>query len=143
MPCNDSTHAPERWQPRYPDPALADPIRPGLRAHRHPPNRLHTWLFAQAKVWIDYWGNEIAVETIGADYRANIVAFCEQRAAYIRDVVVLDLATDQLAQLLAGGSLNRSVLHDLHRAYELEPTAWLAETPLLQTLTRRLARESG
>lgn len=21
------------WQPRYPDPALADPARPGLRAH--------------------------------------------------------------------------------------------------------------
>ena len=46
---------PKGWQPRRPDPALTDPDRPGPRAHRHPQDQLHAWVFAQALVWVDSW----------------------------------------------------------------------------------------
>src|SRR5579872_1656485 len=75
--------APEStWEPR-PDPAVNDPDRPGLRPHRHPPKKLHPWVFLQAEVWVDYWGNEHEVALMADDYIANVTAFCEERASLI------------------------------------------------------------
>lgn len=70
------------WQPR-PDPAVHDSERPGLRPHRHPPGKLHPWVFLQDEIWVDYWGKEEVIALMAGAYVANVIAFCEERAPLI------------------------------------------------------------
>ncbi|MDX6453465.1 MAG: hypothetical protein QOH16_3514 [Gaiellaceae bacterium] len=71
---SDEDSRPERhgWRPRHPDPALVDPDAAGLRAHRHPPNRLHPFVFMQAGVWVDVWGNETDSGIYVRDHPGNV-----------------------------------------------------------------------
>jgi hypothetical protein len=135
----DGSHADRHgWRPRHPDPALVDPDAPGLRAHRHPPNRLHAFVFAQQRdfVWVDYWGNEIEIESMSAEYVRNVLAFTRGQAARIREIVAPDLALDQLAALVAGAASDPDVVRDALTAYDLDAIAWLEQTPLLQALNK-------
>jgi len=146
MPHLDCDQQPEGWRPRYPDPALVDPDRPGLRAHRYPPNQLHGWVFGQREVWVDFYGNEIEIGTTGSmsdAYVANVLAFARGQADRIREMVVLDLLIDlllgQLERLHAEEAhLDLHVLRDACSAYEIDADAWLERTPLIQELKRRL-----
>lgn len=134
----------QSWQPRHPDPALVDPDRPGLRAHRHPPNRLHGWVFGQHQVWVDFYGNEIATRSTRSmplDYVANVIAFARGQADRIRELVVLDLLSDQLERLHAGKHLDPRALRDASSAYDVDAIAWLERTPLIQELNRRLKEQ--
>ena len=56
----------------WPDPAEGPP-RPGLRPHRHPPNRLHVWVFRQQQAWVDYYGNEHEIESMPLDHTRNVI----------------------------------------------------------------------
>ena len=130
------------WRPRYPDPALVDPDRPGLRVHRHPQNQLQAWVFRQpvAEWWVDFWGNEHLIRTMSDEHVANVLAFIRERASRIRDMVVLDLLSEQVERLQTGVRPDHRALHDTYTAYDYTPAAWLERTPLFQALTRRLER---
>lgn len=124
------------WRPR-PDPALTDPRQSGLRAHRHPPNRLHAWLFLQHQVWVDYWGNEHEIESMNRGYIANVVGFCRRQADRIRFLVTLEL----LEQLVLGLPVPApSLVELLESACDEAATDLdlLDETALLRALHRRL-----
>ncbi len=128
-----------RFHPR-PNPALTDPDRPGLRAHRHPPDRLHTWVFGQHQVWVDYWGNEHEIETISLDYAANVIAFCRRQAWRILVIAFLDALEHCITSAGSGEAAAQAVceLEALVEA-DADPVAWLEQTPLLRALRRRLA----
>jgi hypothetical protein len=126
-----ASHA--EWRPR-PDPALLNPNAPGLRAHRHPPNRLHAWVFAQQTVWVDYWGNEHALGSMEAACIDNVLAFVRRDASRIRDIVVLDLVIEQLLRVAAGAPFDPDAGR-ASSAYEIDAATWLEQTPLVRTLT--------
>jgi hypothetical protein len=130
--------APEQqgWRPRYRDPALVDPDAPGLRAHRQPPNRLHAWVFTQQDLWVDYFGNEIEIEKMSAEYVVNVLAFTQAQAGRIRDIAVLDLVTEQLARLVAGAPSDPDTFRHAFSAYDLDAVAWLEQTPLVRALNK-------
>lgn len=90
------------WTPR-PDPALADPQRPGLRPHRHEPDRLHGWVFLQHHVWVDSWSNEHEIETMAGDYVAKVIRSFEDRA--------LGIALIAWAEVARRGRLNSGECH--------------------------------
>lgn len=138
MPGSDDRPEPEVWRPHHPDPALVDPNRPGLHARQHPRNRLHAWVFSQHQVWVDYWGNQIEIETMSDEYVANVLGFCQAQADRIRDLVALDLLIGQLERLLVWSSPDLVTLNDICAAYELTAVSWLEQTPLFQALHRRL-----
>jgi hypothetical protein len=123
-----------------PDPAVADPRRPGLRAHQHPPNQLHPWVFMQHQVWVDYWGNEHEIESIDADYAANIIRFCEAQATRIALIVAMQLAAELCAAVPEEVELSTEM-----RGHLLGEDAviWLQETPLIRALKRRARREAS
>src|SRR5579862_9985258 len=81
-----------------PDPAIHDPNRPGLRPHRHPPNKLHAWVFLQDEVWVDYWGNEQEISLMEPAYAEAVIDFCLARAIWIRGLVQAAVA-EKLAAL--------------------------------------------
>jgi hypothetical protein len=123
------------WRPR-PDPALVNPDTPGLRAHRHPPNRLHAWVFTQQDLWVDYWGNELELKSMSAEYVQNVLAFTRGQAARIREIVDPDLALDQLAALVAGAASDPDIVRDASTAYDLDAIAWVEQTPLVRALKK-------
>lgn len=96
------------------------------------------WVFGQDALWIDYWGNEIAIESMPVAYVANVLSFCHRQAERIHSLVAFDLVTDELTRLLAGARPDASVLREAEAALAVDPAAWLEETPLLQALRRRL-----
>jgi hypothetical protein len=124
------------WTPR-PDPALRDPLPPGLRPHRHTPDRLHGWVFLQQQVWVDHWGNEHEIDSMPADYRANVIGFCKQRAERIQAIVTMELLRRALLHLLgsgaAPGGLDLEILDRIARNGAV-PTGWLHSLPLLRAL---------
>jgi hypothetical protein len=126
------------WHPRHPDPALLNPDAPGLRAHRHPPNRLHAWVFVQRTVWVDFWGNEHALVSMNDDYLRNVLAFVRGDASRIRDIVVLDLVIEQLLRVVAGVPFDPDAGR-ASSAYEIEAATWLEQTPLVRTLNELVA----
>jgi hypothetical protein len=126
-----SSHA--EWRP-CPDPALLNPNAPGLRAHRHPPNRLHAWVFAQQALWVDYWGNELALGSMADDYIHNVLALVRGDASRIRDIVVLDLVIEQLLRVATGTPSDPDAVRP-SSAYEIDAATWLEQTPLVRTLT--------
>lgn len=132
-----------RWQPR-PDPAVHDPDRPGLRPHRHPPDALHSWVFVQDEVWIDYWGNEQEIALMAGDYVANVVAFCEERALWIWALVAGELMACVVEAFI--GDHDRKAATDCATISlpDLVPPAdreaaltWLHSLPLLRALLSR------
>lgn len=133
---SDASHS--EWHPRHPDPALLNPNAPGLRAHRHPPNRLHAWVFAQQTVWVDYWGNEHALVSMNDDYLRNVLGFVRADAGRIRDIVVLDLVIEQLLRVAAGAPFDPDAAR-ASSAYEIDAATWLEQTPLVRTLTEPIA----
>jgi hypothetical protein len=126
------------WRPRHPDPALLNPNAPGLRAHRHPPNRLHTWVFAQQTVWVDYWGNELTLTQMAADYLVNVLRFVRGDGDRIRDFVVLDLVIEQLLRVATGTPSDPDAVRP-SSAYETDAATWLEQTPLVRTLNELVA----
>jgi hypothetical protein len=129
----------EDWQPR-PDPAVTDPNRPGLRAHRHPPNRMHAWVFQQQQVWVDYWGNEHEIESMDVDYVRNVIAFCLLRAEAILDLTCAEGASavvDMLLLRIRPTRAQRAAM-DALLVDACDPVEWLVQMPLIRALRRRL-----
>jgi hypothetical protein len=91
------------WIPR-PDPALQAPLPRSIRPHRHHPNKLHGWVFLQNEVWVDYWGNEHEIDSMPRDYVANVVGFCEKRAARIQVIVFGEARYQALVAVALGVS---------------------------------------
>lgn len=136
-PSDGSDLARDGWRRRYPDPALANPDMPGLRAHCHPPNRLHGWVFVQQTVWVDIWGNEIAIGSMSGEYVRNVLAFARGQAGRIQEIVAPDLALDRLAAALFDEAASSPHLgSDASTADDLAASAWLDQTPLMQALNR-------
>lgn len=129
----------EVWRPR-PDPAIHDPVRPGLRPHVHEPNRLWPWVFSQDKVWVDYWGNEHEIALMAGDYIANVIEFCRQRALRIALLVIgaaagRPLGFDELQIPGSEGEDGSLLLSHARIADE-----WLETTVLMRVLRAELAR---
>jgi hypothetical protein len=126
------------WTPR-PDPARRDPLPPGLRPRLHTPDRLYGWVFLQHQVWVDYWGNEHEIDSMHANYRTNVIAFCEQRAERIQEIVTMELLRRALLHLLGTGAdpavLELEMLDRIARDGTV-PTGWLHSLPLLRALAR-------
>ena len=132
--------AEQEWRPR-PDPAVTDPNRPGLRAHRHVGNTLYGWVFAQDEVWVDYWGNEHEIALMAPDYVANVIAFCVERAAHIHALAYVDALGGVIAKRIANGAAMSVDGETLPLDLCDEPERWLETTPLMAELRRRLAEE--
>jgi hypothetical protein len=125
---------------RRPDPALLRSAeRPrGVRFHRHVENQLHSWVFGQHQVWVDYYGNEHEIESMPLGYVANVVAFCRERAEWIRAITLADEMMDGIDAALAG---RFDLLHKLPPIKLTAPGAeleWLEQTPLIVALRQRL-----
>lgn len=127
------------WRPR-PDPALVDPGRSGMRPHVHKPNRLWPWVFAQAEVWVDYWGNEHEIAQMASDYIANVIEFCRLRALRIALIVIGDAAGGPLGfdelQTASGEGEDGALLPSHARIAD----EWLETTVLMRALRAELAR---
>lgn len=118
-----------RWQPQ-PDPCPDGQDRPGIAAHRHPPDRLHYWVFLQDQVWVDYWGNEHQIDRMPRRYALNVIGFCRRQATRIFILATCadpDEAGEQIEAL---------------RATRRNTVDWLETTPLMKALRRR-ASEVG
>lgn len=130
------------WQPR-PDPAVHDPDRPGLRPHRHPPDELHSWVFVQDEVWVDYWGNEHEIALMAGDYVANVVAFCEERALWIWALVAGELMAGEVEEVIRGWREADARTATVTLPGFVPPAdrdaalAWLHTLPLLKALRAR------
>ncbi len=120
------------WRPLFPDPALSEPERPGLRPHRHRPNRLWPWLFEQHQVWVDYYGNEQEIESMSAAYAANVLAFCHLEAGRICLLALERMLERELGRRASDPELASAL------AAAGEPHAFLEQTPLVRALRRRL-----
>lgn len=129
--------SPPEWRP-CPDPALLNPNAPGLRAHRHPRNRLQPWVFAQQTVWVDYWGNEFALGSMANDYLRNVLGFVRADAGRIRDFVALDLVIEQLLRVATGTPSDPDAVRP-SSAYEIDAASWLEQTLLVQALAELVA----
>ena len=140
MSASSDPGPPTVWRPRHPDPALTEPARPGLHAHRFPPDRLHTFVFLQHQVWVDFYGNEVEIESMSRDYAAAVVAFCQMQAARIRRLVVFVRLVDQIVAVCAGVYPDERVLDECEAATLIAPAEWLEQTPLIRALRRRLER---
>ena len=99
-------------------------------------------MFRQHQVWVDYYGNEVEIETISREYAANVVAFCQQQAERIHHLVVFDSLLEQVERILAGARPDARVLDDVEAACTTDPLDWLEQTPLIQALRRRLKKQS-
>jgi hypothetical protein len=133
------------WTPR-PDPALREPLPPGLRPHRHKPDHLYGWVFLQHQVWVDYWGNEHEIESMASDYVRNVIGFCQQRTERIFVVASCELLY-RLGLVLAGvgappaRELIEACFPPDRDLAGVRPQLgdWLERLPLLQALRQRLA----
>lgn len=137
---NDPATA-DGWHPRHPDPALADPRPPGLRPHRHPPNRLHAWVFGPrgAQVWVDGYGNQREIDVLPPDYASNIVTFCQQQAARIRVLVTIDRLEQAVRLGLDGDhAAADTIVDEVLADAALTSEEFLERTPLFRALRRRL-----
>lgn len=135
-------HITESWRPSHPDPALADPPPPGLRSHRHPPNRLHAWVFRQHQVWVDAYGNEWETDALPSGYARAIIAFCQQQAARIRGMVTIERLAEALlfqrdGNYDAADAIADQILADAAGT----PAEFLERTPLFGALRRRLEQQ--
>lgn len=121
----------DEWQPR-PDPALLAPHRPGMRAHRHPQNRLRPSVFLQHQIWIDYWGNEHEIESMPLDYIENVIGFCLAQSERIKFLVALELAERVIFDPASARTPETAEF-----LFERSAEEWLWTTPLLRALDRR------
>ena len=92
-------------------------------------------------MWVDYYGNQVEIETISREYAANVIAFCQQQAERIHHLVVFDSLLEQIGRVLAGVRPDASVLDDVAAACATDPLDWLEQTPLFRALRRRWERQ--
>jgi hypothetical protein len=93
-------------------------------------------VFDQQRVWVDFWGNEIALGSMNDDCLVNVLAFVRADASRIRDIAVLNLVTEQLARLAAGAPSEPDVFRHAFSAYDVDAVAWLDQMPLMQALSK-------
>lgn len=125
-----------------PDPAIADADCLGLRAHRHPADRLHAWVYLQHQVWVDYWGNEHEIESMPLDYVENVIRFSEERVERIAFLISLDVLIASGHLLLGREDSSQRTFEEARGALnscaeEGASISWLHSLPLLRALDRR------
>jgi Ca2+-binding EF-hand superfamily protein len=65
----------------------------------------------------------------------NVLAFNRAQAGRIRDIVVLELVSNELARLAAGAPSDPDVFRHAFSAYDTDAVEWLNRTPLMQALS--------
>lgn len=131
----------------WPDPALGPP-RPGLRPHRHPPNRLPVWCLEQegpehTLFWCDIYGNEHLVSTLAPDYASAIEGYLRARAPLLFGLRLADLYLEAIELSLLGLEGSDVLLGRAERIRELGPMRSLEATPLMSAIARRLDCRDG
>jgi hypothetical protein len=104
----------------------------------HEPNVLHSWVFLQHQVWVDRDGTEHEIESMDLDYVRNVIAFCERQSARIAALVMLDLAEQVLRAILRDDIDLLDRWAPMFGDDDLPPNEFLAATPLMCALRRRL-----
>jgi hypothetical protein len=122
----------------WPDPAL-EPARPGLRAHRHPPNRLHLWALDQHQVWVDLYGNEHEIESMRLDDVESALARLLEHACFMHTLRVCDLYLEAIERSLEGDNSGTARLEEAEHLEELDPVEWLEGSSLVRALSIRRA----
>jgi len=119
------------------------PDGPGVRRGRHPPDRLHSWVFLQRQVWVDYRGDEHEIDSMSGEYARAVITFCERCAQRIMLMHALDLLAESF-EVLVLGVCRCHLVHLRQYAPRVDETAedWLQGTPLLDALKHR-ARTRG
>lgn len=125
----------ETWP--WPDPALG-PSRPGLRAHRHPENRMHLWTLDQHQVWVDFYGNEHEVESMPLEYVENVISYLREHVSLMHALRICDLYLEAGERMLEGDASGIELLEEAAQLEELDPLEWLEGSALLGALRRRL-----
>ena len=114
--------------------------RPGVRARRHPPNRLHGWVFRQHQVWVDKHGNEHEIESMPTAYLENVIHFCQRRAEPIKLLTTVDIYLEGLEACVAEewSEESRAWFLEALSVCLLDAHDVLERTPLMRTLRARL-----
>lgn len=126
----------------WPDPALGPP-RPGVRPHRHPPNRLPVWCLEQESaehdvVLCDSYGNEHVVSHMAPDRVEAAIAYLRLRAPLLFGLRLADLRMEAIELMLLGLDGSEPLLERAERIETLGPDRSLEATLLMRSLRQRL-----